>query len=104
MCPPPDSEWMVSHFSQSNPAGPGQGAVPALLRRVADSIESLGDVDIQDMTFASEVTGGEDVVTMTVYYNADEPRRRFEQPGFDWYAVRCVFEQPPELGTRSESR
>jgi hypothetical protein len=34
----PDERWSMFHFSQSNPAGPGQGDVAALLRRVADSI------------------------------------------------------------------
>jgi len=46
-----------------------------LLRRVADSIEALGDVQIQDITFHSEVTGREDDLTMIVYYHRD-PRRR----------------------------
>lgn len=68
-------EWTVFHFSQSNPEGPGQGYVPALLRRVADSIEALGDVDVQDITFSSEVTEGEDDVSVTVYYYR-EPRRQ----------------------------
>jgi hypothetical protein len=67
-------EWTIHHFSQSNPAGAGQGFVPALLRRVADSIEALGDVDVQDITFSSEVTGEEDDLTMTVYCHR-QPRR-----------------------------
>ena len=46
-----DSHWTIHHFSQSNPAGPGQGDVAALLRRVADTVESLGDVQVQDLTF-----------------------------------------------------
>jgi hypothetical protein len=68
-------EWTVNHFSQSNPQGPGQGDVPALLRRVADTIESLGDVQVQDITFHSEPTGEEDDLRLTVYYSR-EPRRR----------------------------
>jgi hypothetical protein len=67
-------EWTIDHFSQSNPTGKGQGFVPALLRRVADSIEALGDVDVQDITFSTEVTGEEDDLTMTVYYHP-KPRR-----------------------------
>ena len=39
------------------------------MRRVADSIEALGDVDVQDITFSSDVTADEDDVTMTVYYH-----------------------------------
>ena len=58
----------INHFAQSNPTGAGQGDVPALLRRVADSIEQLGDVRVHDITFHSEPTGGEEDLTMTVYY------------------------------------
>ena len=68
-------KWSVLHFSQSNPDGPGQGDVPALLRRVAKTIEDLGDVDVQDITFHSEVTAEEDDLTMTVYHHG-QPRRR----------------------------
>jgi len=69
-----DEPWTINHFSQSNPAGSGQGYVAGLLRRVADSLDELGDVTVQDITFSSEVTGGEDDLTMTVYY-APAPRR-----------------------------
>lgn len=68
-------QWTILHFSQSNPTGAGQGSVPALLRRVADSIDALGDVQVQDITFSSEVTGEEDDLTMTVYYHR-QPRRQ----------------------------
>jgi hypothetical protein len=70
-----EERWSMFHFSQSNPAGTGQGDVAALLRRVADSIEALGDVDVHDVVFHSEVTDGEDDLTMTVYYD-EQPRRR----------------------------
>jgi hypothetical protein len=56
-------EWTSSHFSQSNPAGEGQGDVPALLRRVADSVEALGDVQVADITFTSVPTDAEDDLT-----------------------------------------
>lgn len=67
--------WMISHFSQSNPSGPGQGDVAALLRRVADSLDGLSDVTVQDITFHAEPTAAEDALTMTVYYD-EKPRRR----------------------------
>lgn len=67
--------WTISHFSQANPRGPGQGDVVGLLRRVADTIDELGDVTIQDITFAIEVTDAEDVVSMTVYYHDRPPRK-----------------------------
>jgi hypothetical protein len=62
-------EWTISHFSQSNPKGEGQGDVTALLRRVADTLDGMGDVDVQDITFHTEVTDGGDDLTMTVYYS-----------------------------------
>jgi hypothetical protein len=43
------TSWTVEHFSQANPAGEGQGDVPALLRRVADSIDALGEIEVQDL-------------------------------------------------------
>ena len=71
----PTEEWTINHFSQSNPAGEDQGDVPALLRRVADRIEALGDVDVQDITFSAGVTEAEDDLTVTVYFHR-QPRRR----------------------------
>jgi hypothetical protein len=65
----------IDHFSISNPTGDGQGFVPSLLRRMADAIEGEGDVDVQDLTFQSVVTEGEDDLTMTVYFYR-QPRRR----------------------------
>jgi hypothetical protein len=70
-----NDKWTVMHFSQSNPAGSGQGDVPSLLRRVADTIEGLGDVKVQDITFHTEPTADEDDLTMTVYYQP-RPRQR----------------------------
>jgi hypothetical protein len=67
--------WAIEHFSQSNPAGPGQGDVSALLRRVADTLDELGDVQVQDVVFGSEVTADEDDLHMTVYFHR-APRRR----------------------------
>jgi hypothetical protein len=64
-------KWTINHFAQANPEGPGQGDVPALLRRVADSIEALGDVMVEDITFSSEPTADERDVSMTVYYHRD---------------------------------
>jgi hypothetical protein len=50
---PVDEVWgTVRDFSQCNPAGAGQGDVAALLRRVAVSLDELGDVQIQDGRFS----------------------------------------------------
>jgi hypothetical protein len=54
-----------------NPDGKGQGDVPALLRRVADSIEALGDVMVEDITFLTETTADERALSMTVYYHRE---------------------------------
>ena len=70
--------WTVRHFSQSNPKGDGQGNVPALLRLVADSIEELGNVTVQDVTFGDEITEDGSWPHLTVYFHFRddrEPRR-----------------------------
>lgn len=65
-----DERWTVEHFSQANPSGDGQGDVPALLRRVADSIEALGPAEVQDVVFHGELDDeGGDRPTMTVYFH-----------------------------------
>ena len=65
--------WTAEHFSQANPKGPGQENVPALLRRVADTLERLGEVEIQDLILHSEITGdGSDWPSITVYLRRPE--------------------------------
>jgi hypothetical protein len=62
--------WGVRHFSQSNPAGDGQADVPALLRRVAASIEQLQPAEIQDIVFHAESDDeGDAWPSMTVYFH-----------------------------------
>jgi hypothetical protein len=61
--------WPVRHFSQANPKGEGQGDVPALLRRVADSIEELGPVEVQDIILHEEITADGPWVSLTVYFH-----------------------------------
>jgi hypothetical protein len=68
----PLPRWTMLHFSQANPTGEGQGSVPELLRRLAASIEKLGnEAIIEDITFRSEPTAEERDVSMTVYYHVD---------------------------------
>ncbi|MEE1752783.1 hypothetical protein [Streptomyces sp. SP18CS02] len=62
-------QWTVRHFSQANPAGPGCDSVPALLRRLADSVESLGPADIQDVVIESEATEHGPWWSGTVYFH-----------------------------------
>lgn len=67
-----DQRWTVEHFSQANPVGQDQGSAPALLRRVADTIDALGPVKVQDVVFHAELAeDGRDWPTMTVYYNRE---------------------------------
>jgi hypothetical protein len=73
--PDPRDKWTVFHFSLSNPSGPDQGDVSRLLRRVADHLDALGDVQVSDITFSSEPTDTEDDLTVTIYYER-QPRRR----------------------------
>ncbi len=70
---PPEDQRTIFHFSQSNPDGQGQGDVPALLRRVADSIVALGDVLVEDITFSTEPTADERALSMTVYHHREHP-------------------------------
>lgn len=59
----------MEHFSQANPVGAGQGDVPALLHRVADSIEALGVVEVQDLVLHRQVTTDGDPESVTVYFH-----------------------------------
>ncbi|KJE21404.1 hypothetical protein FF36_04335 [Frankia torreyi] len=64
--------WTVFHFSQANPVGPGQDDVGALLRRVADSIDALGDIEVQELVMHTEVTADGAWHSISVYYQRDD--------------------------------
>lgn len=68
--------WAVRHFSQANPVRSRQGDVPALLRRVADSIEELGRIEVQDLVLHQEITEDGPSFSVTVYFHHDEPGYR----------------------------
>jgi len=55
-----NQSWSIEHFSQANPVGDGQSNVPALLRLVAESIEALGPVEVQDLVMHTETTADGD--------------------------------------------
>jgi len=65
--------YSVFHFAQANPQGSHKDDVPALLRRVADTIESLGEVRVQDITFHTELDqeAAEWWPSLIVYYHRD---------------------------------
>ncbi|HEY2706097.1 MAG TPA: adenylate kinase [Candidatus Dormibacteraeota bacterium] len=63
----------VHHVSQSNPRGPSQRDVPALLRRMADTIEKLRPAKVHDVTFGTETTEDGPWHHLTVYFHPSEP-------------------------------
>jgi hypothetical protein len=63
-----ETAWTIYHFSQGNPHGADQGNVPALLRRLADTLEGMGGVSVQDIVFKTEPDAEEAWVSATVYY------------------------------------
>jgi len=65
----PKAEWSANHFSQANPKGPGQADVPALLRRVAETIRDLGDIRVVDLVMHNEVTPEGNWPSIVVYYH-----------------------------------
>jgi len=63
------TSWTIRHFSQANPSGPGQGDVAALLRRVADSLDQLGAIEVMDLVMHTEVTEDGMWPSLTVYFH-----------------------------------
>ena len=78
--------WTIRHFSQSNPRGAGEGNVPALLRRVADTLEGLGPAEVMDLV-----------------RNRRDHVRLLEPPGTASYTRRGISSVPGE-GTCRASR
>lgn len=67
----PDS-WTTRHFSLAVPVGTDRSNVPVLLRRLADTLEEYGRIDVQDVVMHTEVRD-EKVHSFTVYFReADE--------------------------------
>jgi hypothetical protein len=64
--------WTIRHFSQSNGEGDREDDVPALLRRVASSVEEYGDITVQDLTFQTDITADGPRSSMTVYFHPYE--------------------------------
>ena len=66
------TKYTYRSFSQNMPAGAGQDDIPALMRRVADSIEeaqAVADIEVQDIVFANdEITDDGDYPHFTVYF------------------------------------
>jgi hypothetical protein len=61
--------WTTHHFSQANPKGSDQANVPALLRRIAESIELLGTIEVHNISFGTEMTENGPWHHITVYFD-----------------------------------
>jgi hypothetical protein len=59
-------EWTSNYFSITDEDGDAVG----LLRKVADAIEQLGDIEVLDVTFMSDPDRVD--ATVTVYFTFDE--------------------------------
>lgn len=59
----------MHHFAQANPKGPGQDDVPALLRRVASTLEGIPGAVIMDLVMHNQITEDGDWYSLTVYYD-----------------------------------
>jgi hypothetical protein len=71
----PETSWTIEHFSQANPEGAGADDVPSLLRRVAESIEALGDIEVQDLILHMGMDEHGDRPSLTVYFSRQTPLR-----------------------------
>ena len=75
-------QWSAFHFSLANPEGPGRGDVPGFLRRLADTVQQYGSIEIQDIVFVQEMDDDGDLFPRaTVYYHRAEPEEGVEAEG-----------------------
>lgn len=65
----PDS-GTIQHFSQANPPGEEQGDVPALLRRAAETIQGLGDIQVRDIVFHAGINAYGRCPGLAVYFDS----------------------------------
>ena len=59
---------LMHHFAQANPRGRDQDSVPALLRRVADTIDTIDQIEVMDLVLHNEITAEGDWYDIVVYY------------------------------------
>jgi hypothetical protein len=62
------ADWLIHHFTLSNPKGRRQGDVPLLLRSMAKEIEQLRGAEVQDLVLHTDATNRGPWHSMTVYY------------------------------------
>jgi adenylate kinase len=75
-------EGTVSRFVQANPKGPGQGDVPGLLRRVAETLAGLGPVEVTGLTLENQPTEDGPWYSVSVYFRPTaKTRQSVPDPG-----------------------
>ena len=66
-------EYSIKYFSISLPKGSGQHDVAALLSHTSQAIKEMGNIEIQDMAFSSEIDeDGNEWPSFTVYYHSSK--------------------------------
>jgi hypothetical protein len=68
MEPDPLGHSLMHHFGQANPEGAGQDDVPALLRRVADTLDGIAGAEVMDLVLHNQINEHGDWYSLTVYY------------------------------------
>lgn len=64
--------YRTRHFSLNNPRGEGQEDVPMLLRRLAATLEEMGNIEIRDVVFHADTDDeGDSWPFMTVYFDEE---------------------------------
>jgi adenylate kinase len=63
----------VSRLVQANPKGPGQADLPALLRRVADTLAELDPVDVTGLSLENQPTEDGPWYSLSVYFRPGGP-------------------------------
>jgi hypothetical protein len=78
------NSWPIQNFSLCLPEGTDRSDVPALLRTLANNLDEYGPIEVQDITFGTEVTAEGYVHSMTVYFHPadvdDEVARKEAMP------------------------
>lgn len=59
---------LMHHFAQANPKRRGQDDVPALLRRVAATLEGIAGAEVMDLALHNHIDEDGDHYSLTVYY------------------------------------
>ena len=64
-----EDRTLLRSISQANPKGKGQGDLPALLRRFAETVEALGTIEVEDLVMHDDVDEDGSWLSFTLYYS-----------------------------------